>query len=55
MISNVAKLNMSAAVETSNEKHMGPWSEMCQAASIANTPLTPYLDKVGSPGEFKRV
>eukprot|EP00045_Choanoeca_perplexa_P011321 m.119446 g.119446 ORF g.119446 m.119446 type:complete len:363 (+) comp15591_c0_seq2:111-1199(+) len=45
MISNVAKLNMAAAVETSNEKHMGPWSEMCQAASIENTPLTPYLDK----------
>ena len=45
-MSNLAKVNMSGAVEASNEKHMGPWSEMCQEAGISNTPLTPYLDKV---------
>ncbi|EDQ91442.1 uncharacterized protein MONBRDRAFT_15331 [Monosiga brevicollis MX1] len=44
-LSNMARLNMSAVVETSNEKHMEPWSRMCVDADIGNTPLTPYLDK----------
>lgn len=45
MLSNVARLNMSAAVQESNEKHMQPWSDMCRSADISNTPLSPYLDK----------
>ncbi|EGD81082.1 hypothetical protein PTSG_11027 [Salpingoeca rosetta] len=45
MLSNVARLNMTAAVEESNEKHMQPWSDMCRDAGITNTPLSPYLDK----------
>lgn len=46
VISNIAKLHMSDAVEESNEKHLAPWSDACVADSIANTPLSPYIDKV---------
>ena len=45
VISNMARLNMSAAVEDSNEKHLAPWSEACMRDKIANTPLSPYLDQ----------
>eukprot|EP00048_Salpingoeca_helianthica_P022045 m.16057 g.16057 ORF g.16057 m.16057 type:complete len:368 (+) comp6808_c0_seq1:868-1971(+) len=45
IVSNLARLNMRDAVESVNEKHVGPWSEMCTAAGIASTPLTPYLDQ----------
>jgi len=35
-----------------NDKHMGPWAELCAAASppIANTPLTPFMhaERLGS-------
>jgi len=44
IISNVAKLNMKAATEEVNEKHLRPWSELCKQEKILNTPLTPYLD-----------
>eukprot|EP00055_Hartaetosiga_balthica_P002925 m.5781 g.5781 ORF g.5781 m.5781 type:complete len:365 (-) comp2477_c0_seq1:1019-2113(-) len=45
MLSNLAKMNMSAVVDESNDKHMQPWSEMCRESEIFNTPLSPYLDK----------
>lgn len=45
VISNMARLNMSVAVEDSNEKHLSPWSEACLRDKIANTPLSPYLDQ----------
>eukprot|EP00056_Hartaetosiga_gracilis_P004307 m.73886 g.73886 ORF g.73886 m.73886 type:complete len:109 (+) comp11785_c0_seq2:1072-1398(+) len=45
MLSNLAKVNMSAVVDESNEKHMQPWSVMCRENDILNTPLSPYLDK----------
>jgi len=36
---------MKTVAETANEKHLKPWSDLCKASSIANTPLTPYLDE----------
>jgi nucleoside-diphosphate-sugar epimerase len=45
MLSNVAKMAMTSATETSNEKHMQPWSEMCRESNVTNTPFSPYLDK----------
>lgn len=45
MVSNLAKVNFRAVVEEVNDKHLKPWSELCKAANIVNTPLTPYLDQ----------
>jgi len=36
---------MKTVAETANEKHLKPWSELCKAKGIVNTPLTPYLDE----------
>jgi len=36
---------MKTVAETANEKHLKPWSELCKAKNITNTPLTPYLDE----------
>jgi len=36
---------MKTVAETANEKHLKPWSELCKAKGITNTPLTPYLDE----------
>eukprot|EP01114_Cavostelium_apophysatum_P008476 TRINITY_DN209_c0_g1_i1.p1 TRINITY_DN209_c0_g1~~TRINITY_DN209_c0_g1_i1.p1 ORF type:complete len:367 (-),score=128.85 TRINITY_DN209_c0_g1_i1:122-1222(-) len=36
---------MKTVAETANEKHLKPWSELCKARGINNTPLTPYLDE----------
>jgi len=36
---------MKTVAETANEKHLKPWSDLCKANSIVNTPLTPYLDE----------
>jgi len=36
---------MKTVAETANEKHLKPWSYLCKAKSITNTPLTPYLDE----------
>ena len=46
VISNIARLHMSDAVDESNDKHLTPWSEACLADGITNTPLSPYIDKV---------
>ncbi|KAJ8036359.1 dTDP-D-glucose 4,6-dehydratase [Holothuria leucospilota] len=45
VMSNLAKLNLSDAVEESNDKHTGPWSELCKREDIQHTPLSPYLDQ----------
>jgi len=45
MISSFAKLNLDSVTEDVNDKHLQPWSELCKAGGISNTPLTPYLDK----------
>jgi len=36
---------MKTVAEVANEKHLGPWSELCKENGITNTPLTPYLDE----------
>lgn len=43
-VSQLAKINLKAACEQVNDKHLKPWSDICKEAGIANTPLTPYLD-----------
>lgn len=45
VLSNLTKLNMSAVVEEINDKHLGPWAELCQTDQTENTPLTPYMDE----------
>lgn len=37
-------MNFKSIVEDVNDKHLKPWSELCQKAGIKVTPLTPYLD-----------
>lgn len=32
-------------MEEINEKHLGPWAEMCKKDTVLNTPLSPYIDK----------
>eukprot|EP00727_Mastigamoeba_balamuthi_P014435 m51a1_g9616 putative nad dependent epimerase (367) ;mRNA; f:1086466-1088291 len=44
LMSNVAKMNLKGVAEEINDKHLKPWSDLCKAASITTTPLTPYLD-----------
>jgi len=36
---------MKMVAETANEKHLKPWSDLCRAKDITNTPLNPYLDE----------
>jgi len=36
---------MRTVAETANEKHLKPWSDLCKAHNITNSPLTPYLDE----------
>merc|ERR1711991_1159638 len=43
--SNLARVNLAGVTEGVNEKHLKPWSDLCRAAGIDNTPLTPYLDQ----------
>jgi len=43
--SNLAKVNFKSVAEDVNDKHLKPWSDLCKAAGIVNTPLTPYLDQ----------
>lgn len=38
-------MNMDSVTEDINEMHLEPWSELCKAGEVANTPLTPFLDK----------
>jgi hypothetical protein len=45
IISQFAKLNLDSVTEDVNDKHLQPWSELCKKDGVANTPLTPYLDK----------
>lgn len=36
---------MSDVIGEINDKHMGPWAELCQKDEVYNTPLTPYMDE----------
>lgn len=39
---------MAGTVDDSNEKHLEPWSAACERDGIHSTPLSPYLDQVGT-------
>lgn len=39
------KLGMTGLTSQVNDKHVGPWSDMCKAENITFTPLSPYLDQ----------
>ena len=36
---------MHSIVEEVNDKHMGPWAEICKDDGIENSPLSPYIDQ----------
>jgi len=38
-------LAMKTVVESVNDKHLTPWSELCKSKGIVGSPLTPYLDE----------
>lgn len=38
-------LAMKTVADAANDKHLKPWSDLCKAANITSTPLTPYLDE----------
>ena len=45
MMSQMARLNLSAVVKLINDKHMKPWMELLKKNEISlNSPCTPYLD-----------
>ncbi|EAA09169.4 AGAP004297-PA [Anopheles gambiae str. PEST] len=44
-MSNMTKLDMAGAIEEINDRHLGPWAELCQRDGVQNTPLTPYMDQ----------
>lgn len=43
--SNLAKMNLAGVAEEANNDHVPSWSTLCQEHKIANTPLSPYIDK----------
>lgn len=45
IISNLARVRLSDAVEHANDKHVAPWSQMCKEQNIEFTPLSPYIDQ----------
>lgn len=45
VMSNMTKVDMVGAIEEINDKHLGPWAELCQKDGVLNTPLTPYMDQ----------
>ncbi|XP_077862045.1 uncharacterized protein LOC100373896 [Saccoglossus kowalevskii] len=45
IVSNIAKITMQDVVDEGNEKHMDPWSRVCESEGIINTPLSPFIDQ----------
>lgn len=45
LLSGLAKTALKGITEDANDKHLKPWSDLCKAAGITNTPLTPYIDQ----------
>uniref|UniRef100_A0A1B6M4V8 NAD-dependent epimerase/dehydratase domain-containing protein n=1 Tax=Graphocephala atropunctata TaxID=36148 RepID=A0A1B6M4V8_9HEMI len=43
ILSTICKGDLSVVVEEANDKHMGPWAEVCRVAKVENTPLSPYI------------
>eukprot|EP01095_Lingulamoeba_sp_RSL-Kostka_P006730 TRINITY_DN2124_c0_g1_i1.p1 TRINITY_DN2124_c0_g1~~TRINITY_DN2124_c0_g1_i1.p1 ORF type:complete len:372 (+),score=149.19 TRINITY_DN2124_c0_g1_i1:42-1157(+) len=44
-LSKIASLKLKEATDVVNDKHLKPWSDLCKAHNILNTPLTPYIDQ----------
>ncbi|XP_058467714.1 uncharacterized protein LOC131440447 [Malaya genurostris] len=44
-LSSMTKVDMAGAIEEINDKHLGPWAELCQKDGVLNSPLTPYMDQ----------
>lgn len=45
VVNNFAKVNLTGVTEEVNDKHLQPWSEICNQKGVSRTNLTPYLDK----------
>ncbi|XP_055529427.1 uncharacterized protein LOC129721178 isoform X2 [Wyeomyia smithii] len=45
VMSSMTKVDMVGAIEEINDKHLGPWAELCQKDGVFNTPLTPYMNQ----------
>jgi len=45
VLSNLAKMQLTAVAEEANDKHVPGWTKLCQKHKILNTPLSPYIDK----------
>merc|ERR1712130_754773 len=44
-ISNLAKIQLKACADHSNDMHVPTWTKMCQDSGIYNTPLSPHIDE----------
>ncbi|KAL1132270.1 hypothetical protein AAG570_010227 [Ranatra chinensis] len=42
-LSSICKTDMIGVVEEVNDKHSGPWAELCARDGVENTPLSPYI------------
>ena len=42
------QMEMDDIVIDVNDKHMTSWGDACRRDAIHNTPLNPYLDRVGT-------
>lgn len=45
LVSNLAKMQLSAAADHANDRHVPTWAKLCQSKGVLNTPLSPYIDK----------
>ena len=43
IVSNLARLSFDSAVETANDKHMRPWTDICKRTNVDSTPLSPFM------------
>ena len=41
--SMLASISLKDVAEDVNEKHLAPWSQMCNEEGISNTPLSPFI------------
>jgi len=45
IVSNMAKMALTTVADEANDKHVPGWTKLCQDCGIANTPISPYIDK----------
>ncbi|XP_046683949.1 uncharacterized protein LOC124369863 isoform X2 [Homalodisca vitripennis] len=43
ILSSLCKGDLSVVVDEANDKHMGPWADLCRLNNVENTPLSPYI------------